>query len=42
MLSEYRDDETASRFFKQAIDNIGLPNRVVIDPSNSNEVGYTT
>ena len=39
MLSERRDEEAATRFFKQAIDNNGLPNRVVIDKSGSNEAG---
>jgi len=39
MLSEHRDEEAATRFFKQAIDNNGLPNRVVIDKSGANEAG---
>jgi putative transposase len=39
MLSERRNEEAATRFFKQAIDNNGLPNRVVIDKSGSNETG---
>ena len=39
MLSERRDEEAATRFFKQAINHNGLPNRVVIDKSGSNEAG---
>ncbi|WP_347988508.1 IS6 family transposase [Methylomonas sp. AM2-LC] len=39
MLSERRDEEASTRFFKQAIDINGLPNRVVIDKSGSNEAG---
>ncbi|WP_446807906.1 DDE-type integrase/transposase/recombinase [Methylomonas sp. 2BW1-5-20] len=39
MLSEHRDDETASWFFKQAFDNNGLSNRVVIDQGGSSEAG---
>jgi putative transposase len=39
MLSECRDEEAATRFFEQAIDNNGLPHRVVIDKSGANEAG---
>lgn len=39
MLSERRDEEAATRFFKQAIDNNGLPDRVAIDKSGANEAG---
>ena len=39
MLSEQRDKDAATRFFKQAIDNNGLPHRVVIDKSGANEAG---
>jgi len=42
MLSEYRDERdeaAATLFFKQAIDNNGLPYRVVIDKSGTNEAG---
>jgi len=39
MLSEHRDEEAATQFFKQAIDNNGLPHRVVIDKSGANEAG---
>jgi putative transposase len=39
MLSEHRDEEAATRFFKQAINNNGLPSRVVIDKSGANEAG---
>ena len=37
--SEQRDKDAATRFFKQAIDNNGLPHRVVIDKSGANEAG---
>jgi putative transposase len=37
MLSEHRDEEAATRFFKQVIDNNGLPHRVVVDKSGANE-----
>ena len=39
MLSEHRDEAAATRFFKQAIDNNGLPYRVIIDKSGANEAG---
>ena len=39
MLSERRDEEAATSFFEQAIDNNGLPHRVVIDKSGANEAG---
>jgi putative transposase len=39
MLSEKRDEAAATLFFKQAIDNNGFPNKVVMDKSGSNFVG---
>ena len=39
MLSEHRDEAAATRFFAQAIENNGLPGRVVIDKSGANEAG---
>ena len=39
MLSEHRDEAAATAFFKQAIDNSGLPSKVVIDKSGANEAG---
>ena len=39
MVSEHRDEKAATGFFKQAIANNGLPNRVVIDKSGANEAG---
>lgn len=37
MLAEERDEAAATAFFKQAIDNNGFPDKVVIDKSGSNE-----
>ena len=39
MLSKHRDEAAATAFFKQAIDNSGLPSKVVIDKSGANEAG---
>ena len=39
MLSEHRDEAAATAFFKQAIDNSGLPSKVVIDKSGANDAG---
>ena len=39
MLSEERDEKAATAFFKQAVDNNGFPNKVVIDKSGANEAG---
>ena len=39
MLSEHRDEAAATAFFKQAIDNSGLPSKVVIDKSGANNAG---
>jgi putative transposase len=39
MLSEKRDEAAATAFFKQAIDNNGIPEKVVIDKSGSNNAG---
>ena len=39
MLSEKRDEAAATAFFKQAIDNNGMPEKVVIDKSSSNNAG---
>ena len=36
MLSEHKDEAAAAAFFKQAIDNSGLPSKVVIDKSGAN------
>ena len=36
MLSEHKDEAAATAFFKQAIDNSGLPSKVVIDKSGAN------
>jgi putative transposase len=36
MLSEHLNEDAANRFFKQVIDNNGLPSRVVIDKSEVN------
>jgi putative transposase len=35
MLSERRDEDAATAFFKQAINNNGLPDKVVMDKSGS-------
>jgi putative transposase len=39
MLSEHRDEAPATAFFKQAIDNNGLPHKVVMDKSGANYAG---
>ena len=39
MLSKHRDEAAATAFFKQAIDNSGLPSQVVIDKSGANDAG---
>lgn len=39
MLSEHRDEEAATAFFKQAINANGLPEKVVMDKSGANYVG---
>lgn len=39
MLSKQRDARAARRFFKQAIDNHDVPNRLVIDKSGANLAG---
>jgi putative transposase len=39
MLSEKRDAKAARRFFKQAIDNNDVPDKVVIDKSSANLAG---
>lgn len=39
MLSKNRDEVAATRFFKQTIDNNGLPEKVVIDKSGANYAG---
>ena len=39
MLSEKRDKAAATAFFKQAIDNNGFPEKVVMDKSGANYVG---
>lgn len=39
MLSEHRDEEAATAFFKQAIDANGLPKKVVMDKSGANYAG---
>ena len=39
MLSQRRDEATATVFFKQAIDHNGLPGKVVIDKSGANNAG---
>jgi putative transposase len=36
MLAEKKDEVAATAFFKQAIDNNGMPKKVVIDKSGSN------
>jgi putative transposase len=37
MLSERRDEDSATAFFKQAINNNGFPDKVVMDKSGSDE-----
>jgi putative transposase len=39
MLSERRDEEAATAFFKQAINNNGFPDKVVMDKSGANYAG---
>ena len=39
MLSQQRDEAAATAFFKQAIDDNGLPSKVVIDKSGANNAG---
>ena len=39
MLSKHRDEATATAFFKQAIRDNGLPDKVVIDKSRANNAG---
>jgi putative transposase len=39
MLSEHRDEEAATRFFKKTIENNGWPDKVVIDKSGANYAG---
>ena len=39
LLSEKRDEAAATAFFRQAIDGNGLPAKVVIDKSGSNNAG---
>ena len=39
MLSDKRDEAAATAFFRQAIDGNGLPEKVVIDKSGSNNAG---
>lgn len=39
MLSEKRDEAAATAFFKKAIDNNGVPEKVVIDKSGANNAG---
>jgi len=39
MLSEKRDEEAATQFFKQAINNNGFPDKVVMDKSGANYAG---
>jgi putative transposase len=36
MLSECRDEDAATAFFKQAINNNGFPDKVVMDKSGAN------
>ena len=42
MLSEQRDTDAASAFFKKAIQNNGFPDKVVIDKSGANLAGLET
>ncbi|MGI9506869.1 MAG: IS6 family transposase [Geminicoccaceae bacterium] len=39
MLSEQRDEKAAEAFFKQAVGNNGVPDKVVIDKSGANQAG---
>ena len=39
MLSEIRDEAAATAFFKQAINNNGFPDKVVMDKSGANYAG---
>ncbi|WP_420831722.1 IS6 family transposase [Bathymodiolus japonicus methanotrophic gill symbiont] len=39
MLSEHRDEEAATAFFKQTINNNGFPDKVVMDKSGANYAG---
>ena len=39
MLSKQRDEAAATAFFQQAIENNGLPDKVVIDKSGANNAG---
>jgi putative transposase len=39
MLSKQRDETAATAFFKQAIDDNGLPSKVVIDKIGANNAG---
>ena len=39
MLSKHRDESAATAFFKQAIRDNGLPDKVVIDKSGANNAG---
>ena len=39
MLSERRDEAAATAFFKQTIENNGVPAKVVIDKSGANQAG---
>ena len=39
MLSEHRDEDAATAFFKQAINNSGFPDKVVMDKSGANYAG---
>jgi putative transposase len=39
MLSERRDEDAAAAFFRQAINNNGLPDKVVMDKSGANYAG---
>jgi putative transposase len=39
MLSERRDEDAATAFFKQAINNNGFPDKVVMNKSGANYAG---
>ena len=39
MLSEHRDEEATTAFFKQTINNNGFPDKVVMDKSGANYAG---
>jgi putative transposase len=41
MLSEHHDEDAATAFFKQAINNNGFPDKVVMDKSGANYAGLT-